>query len=516
MKTKDTLDFSSDSTRKLTEESKDQENEQDLLISKNAGKLSIVEKICFAMGGLPYQMCGNALGLFISPFLLEIAGLRPKQVSIVLFSGKGWDAVTDPLIGFFVNKTNTRFGKLRPWILFSTPFALISYMMIWYVPSIDRESKTFWYLVFYCLFQTFLSCLHVPYTSLTMYLTPCQAERDSATGYRMAFEVFGVLLAAGIQGAMITIFGSSTKCNITNETSNLTFFKRDYGENSLDVGYLSSAALMSFIYFICSLATFFGTTEMKDVITDKNTNFFRSLKSVFRHKSYITLLLTFMFSSLAIQLVQSNLALYCKYSVTAKDEYQFIIIVLLVTTVVSLPFWQFIMLRFGKKTTYAIGLSVLLPNLIALYFLTNEIWAMYLIATLCGLAISVSFLLPWSMIPDVIDEFMINTGERKESIFYSFYVFFTKFSSGISVALSALLLEYADYNDCPNGCCVQPPSVGDALRLLVVPGPILMICLALFLLWLHPINEKRRLEIKETLIKIRDNANKEETKPVLS
>ena len=128
---------------------------------------------------------------------------------------------------------------------------------------------------------------------------------------------------------------------------------------------------------------------------------------------------------------------------------------------------------------------------------------MYLIATLCGLAVSVSFLLPWSMIPDVIDEFMINTGERKESIFYSFYVFFTKFSSGISVAMSSLILEYADYKDCPNGCCEQPSSVGDALRLLVVPGPIAMIILALIILWLHPINEKRRVEIKEKLNKIR-------------
>jgi Na+/melibiose symporter-like transporter len=66
-------------------------------------------------------------------------------------------AVTDPLIGYFVSKTNTRWGKLRPWILFSTPFALASYMMIWYVPNISEAWKTVWYLLFYCLFQTFLS-----------------------------------------------------------------------------------------------------------------------------------------------------------------------------------------------------------------------------------------------------------------------------------------------------------------------------------------------------------------------
>lgn len=111
--------------------------DEEELLTKNSGKLSLFKKICFAVGGLPYQMCGNALGLFIQPFLLEVAEvriklgldykrldkflffkIRPSQVSIVLFSGRGWDAITDPLIGFLVNRTNTRFGKLRPWYKF--------------------------------------------------------------------------------------------------------------------------------------------------------------------------------------------------------------------------------------------------------------------------------------------------------------------------------------------------------------------------------------------------------------
>ena len=128
---------------------------------------------------------------------------------------------------------------------------------------------------------------------------------------------------------------------------------------------------------------------------------------------------------------------------------------------------------------------------------------MYLIAVLCGLSISVSFLLPWSMIPDVIDEFMINTGERKESIFYSFYVFFTKMASGLAVAVSTIVIDNS-YVDCVDGCCPQQPKeVGQALRLLVVPGPIIMLLIALFMLWIHPIDEKRRKEIRNKLIFIR-------------
>lgn len=74
-------------------------------------------------------------------------------------------------------------------------------------------------------------------------------------------------------------------------------------------------------------------------------------------------------------------------------------------------------------------------------FFSKLVWLMYIIATFGGFSIAVNFLLPWSMLPDVIDDFMIKTGERKESIFYSFYVFFTKLSSGLAVSTSALILE---------------------------------------------------------------------------
>ncbi|CAF0735168.1 unnamed protein product [Brachionus calyciflorus] len=489
------------------------------LLKKEDGKLTLWQKLCFAVGGIPYQMCGNALGLFISPFLLEVAQIRPKQVSIILFSGRGWDAITDPLIGFFVNRTNTRLGKLRPWILFPSPLAIFCYFMIWYVPDIDRSSKTFWYLIFYCLFQTFLSCLHVPYTSLTMYLTHNQSERDSATGYRMVFEVFGVLLAAIIQGIIISIYGLSTNCNSTTQSPRITSPIQNYSlpidrvvykpileddSKTLGDGYLVSAGIMSFIYLICCITTFFGTKEMKDVITDKNKEFIKSLQVVFRHKSYITLLLTFLFNSLAVQLVQSNLALYCKYTVNAGDQYQYLIIVLLVSSILSLPIWQFSMIKYGKKTTYAIGLSLLIPNLFILLYIENSIWIMYIVCIISGMGIAVNFLLPWSMLPDVVDEFMVRFGERKESIFYSFYVFFTKLSSGVAVGASTLVLEYAGYVDCSDGCCKQPNSVSLALRMLIVPGPVILLLIALTFLWKHPIDEYRRKELKEKLDMIRN------------
>jgi Na+/melibiose symporter-like transporter len=131
----------------------------------------------------------------------------------------------------------------------------------------------------------------------------------------------------------------------------------------------------------------------------------------------------------------------------------------------------------------------------------KKVWLLYLLGALCGLPIAVSFLVPWSMIPDVIDEFMINKGERKESVFYSFFVFFTKMASGVAAGASALALEVAGYKS--DKCYVQPESVGFALRMVVVPVPAVMILGCMFMLWVHPIDEKKRAVIKEKLIEIR-------------
>lgn len=473
-------------------------------------QLSILTKICFAIGGMPYTMCANALGFFISPFILEIAKLRPIDVSIIVFTANGWDAITDPLVGYAVSKTKTRFGKYRPWILFSTPFSIVCYMMIWYVPNFSNELKTAWYVIFYCLFQTFLSCIHVPYTSLTMVLTPNQMERDSATGYRMICEVIGVLLSVGIPAVFISTSSDATCEILLSNQTNVTISNNLKNENinsELGKAYLLSGGVMSLIYLICACSTFFGTKELPGVIEDTDKDFFKPMKKVFTHKSYITLLLAYLFSYLSISTVQANIALYAIHAIDARDIYQYVLVTLLVSSVLFIPLWIYLQKKIGKKLSYGLGLFTNIPCLIALYFIQKSGWYVFLIAVLFGMGVSVNYLLPWSMLPDVIDDFMIKTGTRRESIFYSFYVFFTKISTGIAIAVTSAILDSSGYIECSDNCCSQPDSVGETLRLLIVPLPIILLMLAILFIWLHPIDELKRASNKKSLDEIRQSKN---------
>ncbi|XP_066834600.1 uncharacterized protein [Anser cygnoides] len=156
-------------------------------------------------------------------FLLDVVQLEPFHASLILFLGRAWDAVTDPAVGFLVSKSPRRkYGKLIPWIACSMPFGVLCYCMMWstLADGAPVSLKFLWYLFTYNFFQICMTCYHVPYSSLTMFLGGTQRDRDSATAYRMGMEVFSTLLGSGIQGQMVGAYhGRMTNgCSFGNGT----------------------------------------------------------------------------------------------------------------------------------------------------------------------------------------------------------------------------------------------------------------------------------------------------------
>ncbi|XP_052256460.1 uncharacterized protein LOC127861822 [Dreissena polymorpha] len=473
--------------------------------------LPLWRKLCFAVGGAPYQTTNTVINFFISIFLLEVAELEPYYVSIILFTGKAWDAVTDPTCGFLVHRTDTRFGKFRPWILFSAPFSCGAYFCLWYVPNFSVEGKFAWYFCFYCSFQMFLSGLHVPYTSMTMTVTSSQKDRDSVTAYRMVLEAVGVLVAVLVQGQLVAKYRKTGDCGEAGEITEQMLKDEKWS-------YVLGAIIVVSAYLLCACTVFFGSKEKPGFTTAETSGFFSGARQVITFKPYMLLCASFMFQSLAIAIVQGNLALYCTHAVDMSDQFSTIILVLLVTAILAMPLWQICVGKFGKKSTFAAGMILLIPALISLMYIPKgDKYVMYPVVVIAGVAVSVALLLPWSMLPDVIDEFYLQHGTRKESIFYSFYVFFNKLSMGVGLGISQAVLGIGGYK---TGECVQPSSVGLALKMLMVPGPVVMTLVALVALWFYPIDESRRRHIKDeikrriesrssTLIKPQSNTHQE-------
>ncbi|MCI4381156.1 hypothetical protein PGIGA_G00248500 [Pangasianodon gigas] len=149
-------------------------------------------------------------------------------VSLILFVTRVWDAVTDPLVGYLVSRSGrTPIGKLLPWSVLSMPLGILSYVLLWFIPHAAHSSSVGvpWYLIISCLFQTLMSCYHVPYMSLNMFLGGSERDRDSATAYRMSAEVLSMLLAAVMQGQVLRVYNREREdsCTDTDNNDELTF-----------------------------------------------------------------------------------------------------------------------------------------------------------------------------------------------------------------------------------------------------------------------------------------------------
>nr|XP_020135863.1 sodium-dependent lysophosphatidylcholine symporter 1 isoform X1 [Microcebus murinus] len=479
---------------------------------KKKQQLSICNKLCYAVGGAPYQVTGCALGFFLQIYLLDVAQVDPFPASIILFVGRAWDAFTDPLVGFCISKSSwTRLGRLMPWVIFSTPLAIIAYFLIWFVPDFPQV-QPLWYLLFYCLFETLVTCFHVPYSALTMFISTEQSERDSATAYRMTVEVLGTVLGTAIQGQIVGQAdtpclqdpnGSTVAADSANRTQSTTSLRDTQN------AYLLAAGVIASIYVICAVILTLGVREQREPYEAQQAepiSFFRGLRLVMSHGPYIKLIAGFLFTSLAFMLVEGNFALFCTYTLGFRNEFQNLLLAIMLSATFTIPIWQWFLTRFGKKTAVYIGISSAVPFLILVALMESNLIVTYVVAVAAGISVAAAFLLPWSMLPDVIDDFHLKQphSHGTEPIFFSFYVFFTKFASGVSLGISTLSLDFAGYQT--RGCS-QPEPVRFTLKMLVTMAPIVLILLGLLLFKLYPIDEEKRRQNKKALQALRDEAS---------
>ncbi|XP_061846007.1 sphingosine-1-phosphate transporter MFSD2B isoform X3 [Colius striatus] len=454
-------------------------------------RLSICGKLCYAIGGAPNQVAGSAAAFFLQIYLLDIAHITPFHASLVLFVGKASGAVTDPVAGFFISKSRwTKIGRLMPWMLACTPFTVLSYFFMWYLPPF-ASGRVAWYLTFYCLFQALTTLFQVPYSALTMFLSTDQKERDSATAYRMTMEVLGTLIGAALQGQIVASAHISHHCTVippVNTTNSwhdtpsfpdpsdplshqeiYTYVPWIYPKAKV---YMIAAGVIGGVYLLGIAILFLGVKEKDDpyaLNSDRAIPFCKGLGLTMRHGPYVKLTASFLLISTAVQLEQSNFVLFCTHAADLRNHFQYLVVTIL---------WMI---------PFAVML-VTIPNLILAY----------LVAFVSGLSIAASLLLPWSMLPDVVDNFRLQNphGKGHETIFYSSYVFFTKMSAGIGLGISAAGLEFTGYKP---GICRQSNDVILTLKILIGAVPAVLILVGLIILLFYPITEESRKETKLAL-----------------
>uniref|UniRef100_A0A672ZHX4 Zgc:171501 n=1 Tax=Sphaeramia orbicularis TaxID=375764 RepID=A0A672ZHX4_9TELE len=467
---------------------------------KGSGGIPLARKLCYAVGGVPYQITNIAMGVSLQIFLLDVVQMEAFYVSVILFVSRVWDAVTDPLVGYLVSRSNwTPVGKLSPWLAFSTPFGVLSYLLLWYVPqgSMSGPHSVLWFLTVSCLFETLMSCYNVPYLSLNMFLGGDQRDRDSATAYRMSVEMVAMLLASVIQGQVVAVYNAEKQeaCQQLDQAEEAPQSTSSHTASLQETqkAFLTSALVMGALFFLCSLIIFLGVKEQRAPLcsTEKaRPSFLTSLKMLVCHVPYHRLVLGFVFSALAFQMSLGNFALFCSHAAGLGAQFQHLLLVLLVSASIGVPLLQAILLRIGKKATVFIGLSLFIPAVIIVACVPSNLPVFIIMCLLMGFSVATIFLLPWSMLPDVVDDFALRHPSCKdlEPLFFSCYAFCNKLAGGLSAGISTMILQFVGYKA---GACNHGDGVVTALIVLFSPVPIALLLIGMVFFRFYPINERQ-------------------------
>jgi GPH family glycoside/pentoside/hexuronide:cation symporter len=502
----------------------------------------------------------NILVFFLLYFFTNVAGLPAGMAGSILAIGKVADAINDPITGILSDRTRTRWGRRLPWMLEASFLLGFSFFLQWIVPQFNPnpEINHQWLYVYYVaiaiLFNLAYTAVNLPYTALTPELTQDYNERTDLSSFRFAFSIGGSILSLILATVIFQAYPDEPLQQywllglVSTSVSVIALFWctlgiQERGANPIlsqpqkkMVGIVVTViAGIVIVYGLANLKTIFNgmvailiglelavfginlmlsktethlsnSQAVSDRITEDssaNLPILEQLRIAFSNKPFLYIIGIYLCSWLAVQLTASIL-IYFVVSWMGMTEAAFPLVAIAVqgTALIMLFLWKNVSEKLGKKTVYFLGSGIWIIAQAGLFLIQpGQIGLMYLLAIMAGSGVSVAYLIPWSMIPDVIELDELNTGQRREGIFYSFMVLLQKFGLALALLLVGQALDLAGFIERPPGgeIPVQPDSALLAIRIAVGPLPTIVLVCGVILAYFYPITKEVHDEIRLNL-----------------
>jgi GPH family glycoside/pentoside/hexuronide:cation symporter len=210
----------------------------------------------------------------------------------------------------------------------------------------------------------------------------------------------------------------------------------------------------------------------------------------------------YLLSWLSVQFVQTNLLLYVRYWVGAEAQFGTLVLAVQVSAFLFLLVWARVSQRLGKQKTYYVGMTFWIVVEVLLFFIQpGQVGLLFLLAFLAGAGVSIAYLIPWSMLPDVVELDELETGCRREGVFYGFFVFLQKLGISLGLAVSNFVLEASGYITPQAGAPLpeQPAAVLTALRVFVSFIPAVILLASFLAVRAYPITKEKHAELRARL-----------------
>jgi GPH family glycoside/pentoside/hexuronide:cation symporter len=441
----------------------------------------------YGSGDLGFSITSTIIGFYFLFFLTDVVGVNIKIAGLAIFIGRTWNYINDPLFGYISDRTRSRWGRRRPFLLFGPiPFAIF-FTLMWWKPPIQGEfALVFYYTVIYILYDASATMIYMPYFALTPELTSDYDERTSLTSVRAFFSLLGSLVAFTIP---LMIVG-----NLSPENTNKV----------LIMGLVFGIASAIPLWFV-----FIGSKERPEFMNQKLPGLLESIRASIQNRPFLFSAAIYLFTWVSIDILQASILYFIIHVVNQENNNMIIMASIFVIAMIALPLWTWISHRLNKRIAYIIGVAFLAAVLLVLVTLTpaTPISFIVFLCILAGIGVSAAHVMPWSIIPDAIEYDELKTGERHEGMFYSFISLSQKIASSFAILMVSQVLGATGYIQ---NSTQQPASAVLGIRIVIGPLPAFMLCIGILFAILYPLGRERYTQIAQELEVRRAGTSKEE------
>lgn len=447
---------------------------------------TLIQKLSYGAGDIYGGGAFLIFSMLYMNFLVLVEGMPVVATSVIVFIGKIWDAITDPMMGRISDRTRSKFGRRRLYFLIGIIPVFASFILMFYSFGMQSTmAKIFYYMFAYMFFGTAFTIVMVPYNAILSDMTSDYDERTSFTTVRMLFSGGAALIAAIVPGILIKAVGGSVNGPAQKP------------------GYLLMAAVMATIFGLCWLVTFLGTKEKENLPPPEQIRM-RDWLSPFANKAYRNYLGIFLSFQVGVDLVLALFIFYIDIVVMRYASYELIMGVLLVFSLVFMAVMGMVAQKKGKAFPLFIGMPVWILTMFGFLFIKSDtpVIVLCILSAFIAVGSSSGNLSTWSMLTDIYDIDELRTGKRREGVYSGLTTFLRKFASGVAVlvlgfGLRALGFDQTQYNmlkattDSFDPAVYAQSSLVSGIKWMFVLIPVVLLSICLFFAIRNKVNKRR-------------------------
>lgn len=457
---------------------------------------NLKEKIGYGFGDMSSSMFWKIFTAYLPFFYSNIFGLSLTATGVLMLVTRIWDAVSDPMMGIIADRTRSRWGKYRPWLLWmAAPFAIAG-VLLFTTPDLGETGKTVWAFVTYILMMTVYTAINVPYGSMLGVMTDDSDEKTVFSSYRMFFA-YG--------GSFIVLAGWEPLCN---------FFKNEMNR-SLASSWQWSMIVVAVACFLLFLATFAMTREHVKT-APKQSNVGADLLSLFKNGPWWILLGAVLFFNFFNAIRYATIPYFFTSVIPQNAELSFMSWTFLfyagiflsvgeVANMAGVAMTTPITRRIGKKQTFLLSLILLIATSVAFYFIptTQEgFWPMMIMQILICILTGIVSPLVWSMYADISDYAELKFKTASTGLIFSSSSMAQKFGGAIGGSAVMWILAAVGYNTAAGA--TQTPDAIEGIQYLMSWLPAGIAVVSLLFILIYPLTTKRMKEINVQLKAMRE------------